>query len=68
MEAEMRIQRRHRHVAHFGDWAGSIDGTSGMDTYPDSEFVDDGGSGFTGLDVPPDGSAPTGGSSFLDVP
>lgn len=53
-EAEMRIQRRHRHVVYFGDWPGAIDGNSGMDTTPESEYIDSTGFGFTADDIPPD--------------
>lgn len=68
MEAEMRIQRRHRHVRYFGEWAGAIDGNSGMDTEPEDSYVETDYTGFTEEDVPPSGSAPTGSGSFLDVP
>lgn len=67
MEAEMRIQRRHRHVNYQGEWPGAIDGSSGTDTTP-IDYLPSSGSGFTAADTAPDGSLPSGGSTFLDVP
>jgi len=53
MESEARIQRRHRHVAYFGEWPGAIDGNSGMDTQPEDSLVEDGTTGFTNADFAP---------------